>query len=271
MSVPFAAFGPGILIITRTDTTVPLSINVGYAQELTIDAAGTIKQLYGQNQFPLLAARGTIKATGKWKAATISGICWNAAFYGNTGGSTAGLSTGVGFSWNVDSTFTTSTTVQSLSVSTATFDADLGVRYAATGLPLRRVSTGSEGSSGKYSVGSTQPGVYAFGTVDSGAGAAAGGTALLITYTSVGLGSNLGESLILQNQLIGSTPTFQLDYYTNLNQPGSTPFAIRLFQCVGEKHAMSFKLEDFMMPEFDFGFFANSSNQVFQMVFPQVS
>src|SRR6266446_139491 len=116
MSAPFAAFGPGILIVSRTDTAVPLAINVGYAQELTLDATGTTKQLYGQSQFPLLAARGTIKATGKWKAAVISGIAWNAAFYGNTGGSTAGLSTGTGFDWNVDSTFTTSTTVATMQV-----------------------------------------------------------------------------------------------------------------------------------------------------------
>jgi len=265
-----AAFGPGILIVTRTDTAVPLAINVGFAQELTLDAAGTTKQLYGQNQFPLLAARGTIKATGKWKSAEISGICWNAAFYGNTGRSTAGLFTGVGFTWNVDSTFNSSTTVATLSVSTTTFDADLGVKYANTGLPLIRVTTGFEGSSGKYSVGSTQPGIYTFGTADSGATQPSGGTPLKITYTTTGI-ATVGQSLILANQLIGTTPTFQLDYYTNLNQPAAKPFAIRIFQCIGAKHAMAFKLEDFMMPEFDFDFFANAAGNVFEMVFPEVS
>ncbi len=271
MSAPFAAFGPGILIVTRTDTTVPLAINVGFAQELTIDMSGTTKQLYGQNQFPLVAARGTIKATGKWKAAVISGIAWNAAFYGNTGGSTAGLSTGVGFTWNVDSTFTTSTTVATQQVgSSLTFDADLGVKYSASNLPLIRVTTGLEGSSGKYSIGSTAPGFYTFGSVDAGAGAAAGGTALKITYTNTGI-ATVGQSMVLQNQLIGTTPTFQLDYYTNLNQPTARPFAIRLFQCIGSKHAMAFKLEDFAMPEFDFDFYANASGNVFTAVYPEVS
>ncbi len=272
MSVPFASFGPGILIISRTDTTVPLAINVGYAQELTLDMAGNTKQLYGQNQFPLVAARGTIKATGKWKAAVISGIAWNAAFYGNTGGSTAGLSTGTGFDWNVDSTFTTSTTVATLQVgSSLTFDADLGVRYAASGLPLIRVSTGLEGSSGKYSVGSasTANGTYTFGTADAGAGASAG-TALKITYTDTAIPTTY-QSLLLANQLIGYTPTFQLDYYTSLNQPTAKPFAIRLYQCIGAKHSIAFKLEDFALPEFDFDFFANSAGNVWQMVFPEVS
>ncbi len=276
--MPFAAFGPGILIVTRTDTTTPLAINVGYAQELTLDAAGTTKQLYGQNQFPLLAARGTVKATGKWKSAEISGIAWNAAFYGNTGGSTAGLSTGVGFSWNVDSTFSLSTASSQITVTNSTiFDADLGVKYVNSGLPLQRVTTGLEGSSGRYSIGSTTPGVYNFGTADAGATASYAGATpattlpIKITYTTTGLGSNVGQSLILQNQLIGTTPTFQLDYYTSLNQPTATPFAVRLFQCVGSKHAMAFKLEDFMLPEFDFDFFANTAGQVFEMVFPQVS
>jgi hypothetical protein len=270
----FGVFGPGILIISRTDTAVPLAINVGFANELTLDAAGTTKQLYGQNQFALLAARGTIKATGKWKAAQISGIAWNAAFYGNTGGTTAGFSTSLGFSWNIDSTFTASTVSSAITVaSTSAFDADLGVRYVGTNLPLQRVTTGLEGSSGKYSITAATPGVYNFGSVDAGTGGSvpAGGTALKVTYTSSGFGSNVGQSLILANQLIGSTPTFQLDYYTNLNQPGSKPFAIRLFQCIGAKHAMAFKLEDFMMPEFDFDFFANAAGNVFQMVYPEIS
>ncbi len=271
MSTPFAAFGPGILIVTRTDTTTPLAINVGFAQELTLDMAGNTKQLYGQNQFPLVSARGTIKATGKWKAAVISGIAWNAAFYGNTGGSTAGLSTGAGFDWNVDSTYTSSTTVATIQVgSSLTFDADLGVRYAASGLPLIRVTTGLEGSSGKYSVASTQVGLYTFGSVDAGAGAAAGGTALKITYTDTSVPATY-QSMVLQNQLIGTTPTFQLDYYTSLNQPTAKPFAIRVFNCVGSKHSIGFKLEDFAMPEFDFDFFANSAGNVFTVVYPEVS
>ncbi len=88
MAIPPAAFGPGILILTRTDIANGIAINTGYVQEFSLDFTGNTKQLYGQNQFPLVSARGTIKATGKWKAAVISGIAWNAAFYGNTGGST---------------------------------------------------------------------------------------------------------------------------------------------------------------------------------------
>jgi hypothetical protein len=260
MSVPFAAFGPGILIVTRTDLATPVAINVGFAQELTIDFTGTTKQLYGQKQFPLVAARGTIKATGKWKAAVISGIAWNNAFYG-------GSFTSGGINWNIDSTFTTSTTVATVQVgSSATFEADLGVKYGATAttpnFPLQRVATGSE-TTGKYSVASTQAGLYTFGGGDL-----TSQTPIKVTFTNT---TATGQSLIVTNQNIGFTPAFQLDYYTSLSQPTAKPFAVRLYACIGGKHAMGFKLEDFAMPEFDFDMFADASDRVIDYVFPEIS
>ena len=73
MTTPLAVFGPGILIVSRTDIVVPAPVNVGYAQEFSIDATASSKMLYGQNQWPLAVARGTIKGTGKFKAARFNG------------------------------------------------------------------------------------------------------------------------------------------------------------------------------------------------------
>ena len=78
------AFGPGIAVVTRTDTTTPLAINIGYVQEFSLSVKGATKSLFGQNQFPLAVERGTVTVTGKLKAALISGIAWNACFFGNT-------------------------------------------------------------------------------------------------------------------------------------------------------------------------------------------
>src|SRR5258706_1437946 len=88
MSTPLAVFGPGILIASRTDITIPSPVNVGFVQEFSIDATGTIKELFGQNQWPLAVARGTIKGTGKFKTAGISGLAWSAVFYSNPGTTT---------------------------------------------------------------------------------------------------------------------------------------------------------------------------------------
>ena len=268
MATPLAVFGPGILILTRTDITNGTPINVGFAQEFSIDLAGTSKQLYGQNQFPLVVARSTIKATGKFKSAVMSGIALNNAFIGQS------LSTASGqIAWSVGSTYSLSTgsgtSTSALQVgSSLTFDADLGVTYVNTGLPMQRVSTGNEGSSGKYSVGSTAPGLYAFGSADTSSLTAGTTQPIKVTYTST---TTVGQSLLVSNQLIGTSPTFQLDYYTNLNQPTAKPFAIRCYQGIASKAALAFKLEDFMMPEIDFDLFANNSGNIFNFVFPEIS
>lgn len=257
MSTPFATFGPGVAICRRTDIANGVAVNVGFAQELSLELSGTTKELYGQYQYPLVAARGTVKATGKLKAATLSGLAWNNLFFGQS-------FTSGGYVWNIDEAQTIPGTPFTVTVTNAaTFDADLGVKYAASGLPLQRVTAGSE-ATGKYSVTETggSKGKYVFATGDTAAN-------VLITYSST---TAAGQSLIVQNQLIGSTPTFQLDFYTNLNQPSAKAFAVRVYQCIGSKIApLSAKLEDFTMPEFEFSFYANASQQVVDFVFPEVS
>ena len=81
-SVPLAVFGPGSLYVTRNDIANQTPVNIGYAQEFSYDESAETKELYGQNQYPLVIARGTIKATGKMKAATVSGLALNAVFNG---------------------------------------------------------------------------------------------------------------------------------------------------------------------------------------------
>ena len=275
MSTPLAAFGPGIAIITRTDVTPNIPVNVGFVNELSLDFAGTTKQLFGQNQFPLVAARGTIKATGKWKAAVLSGSAWNNVFYGMSSIST---SSAFNLNWNVGSTFTLSTaSTAAVQVgSTTTFDADLGVTYAfgaMSGLPLLRVTTGLE-SSGKYSVTNTStagPGSYNFSAADTTGGVnIAGGGGIKITYTNF-VASGSGQALIVTNQLIGTSPTFQLDYYTTLSQPTAKAFVVRIYSCLASKHVIAAKLEDFIMPEFDFDIFATNAGNVIDYVFPEIS
>lgn len=81
-SVPLAVFGPGSLYVTRNDIAGQTPVNIGYAQEFSYDESAESKELYGQNQYPLVIARGTIKATGKMKAAVVSGLALNAVFNG---------------------------------------------------------------------------------------------------------------------------------------------------------------------------------------------
>src|SRR5579862_328137 len=82
--VPQGIFGPGILWLTRTDISGATPFNVGFVNEFSTDFSFETKQLFGQNQFPLLAARGTAKATGKIKAATLSANALNTLLLGGT-------------------------------------------------------------------------------------------------------------------------------------------------------------------------------------------
>jgi hypothetical protein len=139
-----------------------------------------------------------------------------------------------------------------------TFDQDLGVTYAATGQPL--VMVASLTAAGQYTVNPTT-GTYTFDVADAG-------VAMLVTYSAT---TTSGQSMTYANQPIGTTPVFQLDYWNNVNQPTASPFAIRVFNCVADSMSMQFKLEDFMMPEFDFSCFCNSANNLFEAVFPNLS
>jgi len=248
-SVPQAVFGPGSLYITRTDVANATPVNIGYCQEFSYDEAGELKELYGQNQYALMAARGTVKATGKVKQATVSGIALNAAMWGL--GFTAG---------QLALTSTASTAIPATPYqitptvpNTGTYDTDLGVIYGSgpnVGQPLTKVA--SSPAQGQYSEAA---GVYTFAAADTG-------TSVVITFAYTYTGS--GQKLTVTNPLIGTNPTFQLDYASTLY---GASYYVRFFNCIATKLTRAHKLTDFMMPEIDFSFFANAAGQVYEQSF----
>jgi hypothetical protein len=240
------AFGPGAIFLQRTDIANATPVNVGRANEFQLDQSFSKKELYGQNQFPLFVARGTAKFTAKAKAALVSGIALNSAFFGQT--MAAGQqATALSESGTIASGAYTV-------ANHASFVADLGVVYAATGLPLSFVASGP--AAGQYT---ESAGVYGFNSGDNG-------KAIFVTYTySV---ASAGQSLALASPALGVTPTFQLWYYTSTN---NVPLNIQLYACVSDKLSLAFKLEDFMMPELSFSCFANAAGNVGLYSFGEVS
>jgi hypothetical protein len=242
--VPQGLFGPGILWLTRTDIANGTPVNVGFINEFSYDFSFETKQLFGQNQFPLLAARGTAKCSGKMKAATQSGLALNTLLLG--GAWTAGTQYDA-----VTQTLTIAATNTMAPPSSGIFNTDLGVVYASganAGKPLTQVPSGP--SAGQYAV-NPATGVYTFNAGDVGTSA---NFSYAYTYTGA-----TGQNQTITNQLIGTTPTFQMDYKTTLY--GAT-YYLRLFQCIGAKWAMAHKITDFALPEYDFEFFANASQQI---------
>ncbi len=250
MTTPFDAFGPGIAIVTRTDVSNATPVNIGFAQGLSIDFSGSMKDLTGQNQYALDSARGAVKVSGKMTAATLSGEAWNTVFFGEQ------FATG-GIAWAPDeqANIPGTTPFTSPVANAGTFDQDLGVKFADSGLPLIKVAAGVTPTTGQYSV---TGGTYTFAAADAN-------RPILRTYSYTTTG---GRTLSINNHLLGYAPKFQLDYFTSRD---NKPLIARYFQCQWSKIALASKLEDYILPEMDFSVLSNAAGNVAKLYFPEVS
>lgn len=125
---------------------------------------------------------------------------------------------------------------------------DLGVYYAATGLPLTYV-TGSP-TTGQYSV---TAGTYTFASAE-----AATGVLLNYNYSS----SMTGDTIAGPNPLMGDTPVFSAVFQQRYK--GHT-LNMTLYQCVSNKLTIPTKLDDYLINEIDFECYANAAGNVFTM------
>lgn len=245
-------FGSGVLLGARTDIANATPTNFGLVQDVSIDPSFDIKELYGQNQFPVAIGRGKGKFTCKAKMARISGITFANLFFG-TPVTTGQLLTSFGEGPTPIPTTPFHITV----TNSATFVDDYGVVNAATGLPFTKVASGP--TAGQYSVAA---GVYTFASADN-----VSGISVLINYTYTV--TTAGTQKIVQtNQLLGNTPTFSAQLYSTFQ---GIPFNLKLNQCVASKLGFATKLDDFTIPELDFSVFADSANNIATWSFGEAS
>lgn len=76
------SFGAGTLFGTRSDIANSTPVKFGAVQDVSIEFNFSVKELYGQFQFPLAVGRGTGKVQGKAKFAQINGLTFNSLFFG---------------------------------------------------------------------------------------------------------------------------------------------------------------------------------------------
>jgi hypothetical protein len=237
------AFGSGVLIATPTGAT-PTPIPFGTVQDVSIDFSFATKELMGQYQFPVAVARGAGKVSGKAKFANIDGAVFSSLFFGVT--ETTGQKL-----WSYNEAGTIPTTPFTITVANgATFDADLGVTYASSGLYLTRVA--SAPATGQYSV-NTATGVYTFATGDTG-------KAVLISYSYTQ--TTTGAKSVINNQVMGTAVTFQIDFYQKNPNVAGAQWSLRLYSCMSSKLSVASKNSDFTVPEMDFEAFANAANNI---------
>ena len=234
------AFGAGVLIGTPSGGS---PVQFGTLQDVSVDFSFSVKQLMGQFQFPITAARGAGKISGKAKFANLDGPVFNNIFFGNAVAVGQKL-----WSYNEGATVPSASPYTYSAAYAASFDADLGVTYASTGLQLTRVA--SAPSAGQYSVAA---GVYTFSSADAG-------KAVLVTYSYTQ--ASLGSRSVINNKQMGVAPTFQIDFYDINPNIAGAQWSLRLYSCISTKLSLASKLEDFTIPEMDFEAFANAANNL---------
>lgn len=242
------SFGSGALIGVRTDVANATPVNFGLIQEVSIEDSADIKELYGQYNRAQAVARGKVKTTCKAKVAKISGLAFSNFYYGiapvagqiTTQFEESGTVPGTPFAITV--------------ANAANFVDDLGVFAGATGLPLRKVA--STPAVGEYSVAA---GVYTFNTADTT-------KVMKITYTySI---SGTGQKIVVANQFMGAAPYFQAQFYTIFQ---GQAVSLKLHSCVANKLNFASKLDDFLIPEFEFSCQPDAAGNVMTWSFSEAS
>lgn len=253
MANPLYLFGAGTAWATqKTDSqgniiTNPPPMLISGIQDISIDVSADMKEAFGQNSFALVSARGKQKIAVKIKNLQVHGRLWNAFYFGQT--LTTGIyeavydSTGIAipatpFTVTVSSTAADATHVQI--PNSGTYGYNLGVRDS-NGLPYGRVASGP--TTGQYSLSG---GVYTFAAADAG-------KTVYIDYNYTAT-STVAQQLVVQNQLMGQSPYFQLDIKIPSPLGGSVNYTFP--NCVTTKLGISTKLDDFIYPEIDISVFA---------------
>lgn len=262
MAVQPFVFGPGIV------WPVPLTDVNGNAisnptpqrfliQEFSLDWDLPLKELNSLYVFPIATARGAGKITGKVKFANINIGQLNSVFFGEPSAPVAGgANQVVPINDEKVSPITggTYTVANAASISSGNPMTDLGVRYGGSGATAGQFLTrvASAPTQGTYSVNLTT-GVYTFNSADNGSIA-------LIDY-AYSPNSSTNQSVLVQNHLIGSSPTFQL-IGKGVFPGTSLKIAFQLNQVIANKLSQPWKLNDWLMQELDFGAFADGGNNI---------
>jgi hypothetical protein len=212
----------------------------GTLQDISIDFSFSVKELFGQKQFAVALGRGQGKISGKAKAANIQAAMFNDLFFGQS------VSVGATYFVSAELGVVPSTPFAVTVAQSATWFEDLGVINKATGVALTRVA--SAPATGQYSVAA---GIYTFASVDTG-------ISVFIDYSYKP--ATTGSAIAIGNPLVGVTPNFVASF--PMIAPTGKQMFFRLNYCVSTKLSFATKIEDWMIPEFDFMCSADASDQV---------
>ena len=239
--------------IGGNESVNPTPIQAFTIQDVTVDVAGDIKELRGQNQFPDDTATTDKKLTGKFGIGRKDLTLFNQVFYADVV-STTGQSVSPN---EVHSIPATPYQVTVTPPASGTFEVDLGVYYQATGIELVRVA--SSPATGQYSVNSGT-GQYTFAAADTTLD-----VVISYAYTLTGHGATYQVS----NQAIGYGPIVEMwivDQYQPLVVSSANVYnVIRIYNTKVNKITIGNKRADYSIPEIDWAGYANAAGRVLDM------
>ena len=253
MTAPPIQFGSGLLMLNPNAgflTANPQPVRPFTIQDVTVDDAGEIKTLKGQNQRPDAVARGDIKSTFKWGMGRKDYFMLNQLFYGDimqSGGTAAVPSE----AHTVPATSTYVITITPPAFGTSTFTADLGVTYA-DGTPMQPVLVAPT-VAGTYEV-NLSTGAYTFSSTDAS-------KAVLISYSFT---TNKGTTIQVNNQIQGVNPQFEawiVDTTTAQTNANKVANCVHIYACVMGKCSWTNKRSDFAMVDLEGEFFTNPAGR----------
>jgi hypothetical protein len=232
------SFGSGLLFATNTAAN-STPIQIGTLQDVSLDISRTLKELYGQGQYPVAVGAAQQKITGKAKFAQVNGALYNDLFFGGT------IASGtVQLVYNEAGSVPATTTYTVTVTGSATWAEDEGVLYANTGLPFKKVA--SAPTVGQYTVAA---GVYTFAAADAS-------VPVLISYTKTVAAS--GTTITTGNPLQGVQPTFTIIVQRAYN---GVQESFKLWSCIASKLSLPTKMADWGITELDFTAFADSAGR----------
>ena len=179
--------------------------------------------------------------TGKANYAQINAQSFNDLFFGLSNPATGETKTAVNEAQTITANIVTATH------NTGVYVQDLGVVKASDGTPFTRVSGVPVGQ--QYSCNETT-GVYTFNNTQNA-------VAVQISYQWTDAAN--GKIMTLTNQLLGNAPQFIAVFTSTFN---SKQITLTLNACMSNKLTLATKLEDFMIPAFDFEAFCDASNNL---------
>lgn len=234
-------FGSGILTATPANGLDP--IEFAALQDVEIDFSGDLKSLNGQYGFPLAVGRGAQKVDVKAGNGAIDVDLYNSIFFGGTPASTGSKKLAQGESASIPASTPFTITV----ANGANFYANMQVLNVVTGTRMKQVASGP--ATGQYSLNAVT-GVYTFAAADEGQG-------VIIDYLWTDTAN--GQTLQLQNQLIGVAPAFSLLLAEKFDQ---STLVVKLNKVSSGKLTMPLKQADFMISDIEMMAYVDNTNSL---------